>query len=269
MLGARIEAEADPARTSPYPGEQASLRFFVVAPNAEPNLSYSLSVCAVQSTSIGFPACKSSPFASAVRADPSGSEPRLDFTVPADVDLQATPHALARGLVCPNSGLNLTPDGNARCDAGSGTEVAFEFALGGTAGSNQNPAFTADAFSLDGQPWPETSQTACVDGSLPQVTSKSLHVLGFTLADSDFEPLEQPTSVDPARETLLLSSFSSAGKLEHGFLALSADTPPGERTVNWGAPAVDGEPSLVRFYFVVRDARSGEDFATRTLCVVP
>ena len=28
-------------------------------------------------------------------------------------------------------------------------------------------------------------------------------------------------------------------------------------------------PRLVRFYFVVRDARGGEDFAKRALCVVP
>jgi hypothetical protein len=148
--------------------------------------------------------------------------------------------------------------------------VALEVAFGGTQDSNQNPSFAADAFSFDGQPWADSQQASCADGTLPQVTPQSLHTLGFTLADSSFEPLQQPTAVDPARETLLLSPFSTAGKLDHGFLSLSADTPPEERRVSWSAPAVDGsEPSLVRFYFVVRDARSGEDFASRVLCVVP
>ncbi|HET7540663.1 MAG TPA: hypothetical protein VFK05_12350 [Polyangiaceae bacterium] len=270
VLGARVEVEADPLRGSPYPGEQASARFFLVAPDAEPNFSYALSLCAVHPTNIGFPPCVGAAFASATRIDPDTAELSLDFRVPADTDLKATPHALARGLICPSSRLNLGPEGSPSCASGSGTEVAFEFALGGSADSNQNPSFTADAFSLDGQPWPEAEQLSCTGDSLPQVAAKSLHTLGFTLADSNFEPLEQPTSVDPARETLLLSPFSTEGKLEHGFLALSADTPPEQRRVNFSAPAVEGsEPRLVRFYFVVRDARSGEDFAQRALCVVP
>ncbi|HEY0463485.1 MAG TPA: hypothetical protein VGC79_04720, partial [Polyangiaceae bacterium] len=90
------------------------------------------------------------------------------------------------------------------------------------------------------------------------------------LASSDFETLTQQTSVDPGRETLLVSPFSSTGKLSNGFLSLTADTPPDERRVYWDAPAVsEAPPRLVRFYFVVRDARGGEDFAQRALCVVP
>lgn len=270
VLGARLEVEADPGRSSPNPGEQASLRFFLAAANAEPNFSHALSVCLVHPTSIGFPPCAGAPFATATRVDPSSAELRLDFRVPPDVDREATPHALARGLICPDSGLILGPDGSSSCVSGSGTEVAFELALGGTPESNRNPSFAADALSFDGQPWPESQPISCAEPSLPHVPASSWHTLEVRMKDADFEPLSQPTAVDPARETLLLSPFSSAGELEHGFLALSADTPPEQRRMSFHAPAVAGsEPSLVRFYFVVRDARAGEDFAQRALCVVP
>src|SRR4051794_18759907 len=78
VLGARIEVEADPLRASPQPGEQASLRFFVVSADGAPNVSYALSVCAVHWTSIGFPPCASAPFASTVQIDSSSAEPRLE-----------------------------------------------------------------------------------------------------------------------------------------------------------------------------------------------
>ena len=270
VLGARVELISDATQGAPSPGEQASLRLFVVAPNGEPNFSYALSVCSVAPTNFGFPPCAGAPFATAERLDASEAEARLNFVVPGDVDLQATPNALARGLICPDSGLSLAADGSPSCISGSGKEVAFEFPLGGTANANRNPGFTDEAFLLDGEAWLASEETSCDASSLRQVAQKSAHAMRITLPDSDFEPLAQPTAVDPARETLLVSPFSAAGKLDHGFLSLSADTPAEQRRVNWAAPALsDGSPALVRFYFVVRDARSGEDFASRALCVVP
>jgi hypothetical protein len=270
VLGARVESDSDTGEASPIPGAPASLRFFVVAPTGEPNFSYAVSLCAVAPTNLGFPPCTGAPFASAEQLDTSAAEARLDFVVPDDIDLEATPHALAKALICPDSALNRAADGSASCVSGSGKEVAFEFALGGTEDANRNPGFIDDAFLLDGEPWLASENPSCDADSVRQVNAKSVHAIRITLPDSDFELLSQPTAVDPTRETLLVSPFASAGKLEHGFLSLSADTPPEQRRVNWAAPALsDGSPTLVRFYFVVRDARSGEDFASRALCVVP
>jgi len=270
VLGARVEAETDPGRSSPLPGERASLRFFLAAPNAEPNFSYALTVCAVHLTDNGFPPCAGAPFASVVQADPTSTGARLDFQVPEDVDLKSTPHAFASGLICPDSGMKSATDGAPSCVTGTGNPVAFEFELGGPEQSNRSPTFAADALSLDGEPWLESTEASCDDGSLRQVTARSRHWLGISLADSDFEALTQQTSIDPARETLLVSPFSNAGELEHAYLELSADTPAEQRKVAWDAPATkDALPSLVGFYVVVRDTRSGEDFAKRALCVVP
>jgi len=270
VLGARIAVEADESRASPAPGERASLHFFVVAPSGEPQFSYALSLCAVSPTNSGFPPCVGAPFASAVQADSTRADARLDFQVPPEIELSTTPHAFASGLICPDSGLNLAADGSATCLVGSGTQVAFEFELAGSEPSNHNPGFSADALTLDGEPWPASDETSCDAGTLPQVAAKSRHALRIDFSDADFEPLTRQTSLDPARETLLVSPFSDAGKLEHGFLSLSADTPPEQRRVSWDAPALTSTaPNLVRFYFVVRDARSGEDFTNRALCVVP
>ena len=270
VLGARVETETDKTRSSPKPGERASLRFFMAAPDGEPRFSYALSVCAVGLTNSGFPPCDGAPFASAVQTEASDSDARLEFEVPEALDLAHTPHAFASGLICRNSGLKLAPDGVPSCLRGTGTEVAFEFELGGSEQSNHSPTFSGDAFSIDGEPWPASSVTSCDEGSLREVTTRTLHALQIDLADSDFEPLLQQTTVDPARETLLVSPFSSSGELGHGFLALDANTPPEQRRVSFQAPVVVGPlASLVRFYFVVRDARGGQDFAERALCVVP
>jgi hypothetical protein len=270
VLGARVEVETDEDRSSPNAGERASLRFFVAAPDGEPHFSYALSMCAVRLTNNGFPPCTSTPFASAAAAEPTNTDARLDFRVPEDVVLETTPHAFASGLICPDSGLNVGSDGAPRCLSGTGTEVAFEFALGGPEQNNQNPTFADDALSLDDEPWLASTHESCDDGALRQVTTRTVHALRIDLPDSEFEFLARTSSLEPARETLLMSPFSSAGKMAHGFLALSSDTPPEQRRVFWEAPAIpDSAPSLVRFYFVVRDARGGQDFARRALCVVP
>jgi hypothetical protein len=270
VLGARVEVEQEPLRSSPHPGERASLRLLVAAPDGAANFSYALSLCAVRLTNNGFPSCDGAPFASAVEIAPSTKDARLDFQVPQEVDLETTPHAFASGLVCPDAGLQLGTDLVPRCLMGTGTEVAFEFALGGPEQSNQNPSFAPNGLALDGATWPASTEMSCEGDSLPRVPTKSRHVIGIDLADSDFELLPRSTSIDPARETLLASSFSSAGKLDHGFLALSAETPADQRRVSWDAPpSADGIETLVRFYFVVRDARGGQDFAERALCVVP
>ena len=270
VLGARVEVDTDPLRSSPYPGERASLRFFVAAPNGEPNISYALSLCAVSLTNDGSPPCADAPFATAVQADAGKANARLDFQLPEELDAKTTPHALAKGLICPDSGLEFEPDGAPRCVTGRGTEVAFEFDLANMEESNHSPTFATDALSLDGQPWPASSEMSCDDRSLRQVAASSRHALQIALADSNFELLTQQTSVDPPREALLVSPFSSAGQLEHGFLALGVDTPPEQQRVGWNAVFAAGAiPHLVRFYFVVRDGRGGQDFAERVLCVVP
>ena len=269
VLGARVEVASDATRSSPRPGESATLRLFVAAPSAPSDVSYALSVCAVSPVNSGFPSCAGAPFASTAQSEAGSNAPELDFQVPADLDLTATPHGFASALVCPNSALNEPKMGAASCTDGAGTAVNFEFDLGGPDDENHSPSITAGALTLDGEPWLEPSALAACPGELPSVPGGSKHTLAITLQGGDFELLAQSTDIEPARETLLVSQFSDAGKLDHAYLSLSADSAASDRQVTWEAPASTGVATLIRFYFVVRDARGGEDFATRALCLSP
>ncbi|MET0794360.1 MAG: hypothetical protein ABW061_22750 [Polyangiaceae bacterium] len=269
VLGARVEVESEPTRSSPNPGERATVRLFVAAPSEPANLSYALSVCAVSPVNTGFPNCGRAPFASTLQAEPGTAAPSLDFQVPTDLDLAATPHGFASALVCPGSSLEPDENGRPSCTNGPGLNVNFEFDLGGPDSANHSPSITADALTFDGQPWLASEATTC-PGDLLGVSANSKHALAITLSDTDFEPLPQTTSLEPGREALLVSQFSTAGKLSHAFVSLKADTQVADRTLSWDAPAANGEAAtLVRFYYVVRDARGGEDFATRALCISP
>lgn len=269
VLGARVELASDPERGSPAPGEDARLRLFVAAPGGAPNVAYAFSLCGVSPTNSGFPACAGAPFASALRTDPSTETVGFDFTVPADLDRASTPHGFASGVVCPDDRALFAADGSPRCANGSGEAFGFEFDFAGPGEDNQNPTFATDALTLDGEIWTASDPAAaCTDA--PAVQAGTRHTLGARLEPRDFDALVPLTSEDATRESLLLARFTSAGKLAHTLAALGPSSAAVSSEVSWDAPSsAAAGGARVQFYFVVRDGRGGEDFAERTLCVVP
>jgi hypothetical protein len=268
VIGARVEVANDPQRGSPAPGESGNVRLFVAAPDGAPNVAYAFTLCGVTPTSAGFPACKTAPFATALQTDPSTAPAQIDFQVPSDLDVNATPHAFVSGIVCPDGQAETAADG-ARCVTGPGNMIGFEFDLAGPGEDNGNPTLADDALTLDGAPWAASDAAEQCD-SLPQVAAATTHGLAVRVQDGDFDSLVQTNAEDPTRETLLLSQFSTSGKLAHTFVSLTPDTPALTSAVRWDAPAnADANGSVVHFYFVVRDSRGGEDLATRALCVEP
>lgn len=248
VLGARLEVVGDPGRASPAPGETAHFSAFLAAPDGAASASYAFSVCGVQPTNSGFPSCATPVFGSTEQADPLPGNPSFDFTVPADLDTSATPHGFISGTV-------------------AGEPVAFELDFAGPGEDNENPQFTADSLTLDGNAWPAPDAAATCD-ALPQIALGSKHTFGVALADSDFDTLTQTTQEDPTRETILLSQFSTSGKLAHLFVSLTPQTPTSSTT--WDAPSKpDPSGAITHFYFVIRDSRGGEDLAERALCVSP
>jgi hypothetical protein len=269
VLGARVEVAGDPTRGSPGPGERAHFRLFVAAPDGAPNVAYAFALCGVTPTNSGFPTCKTTLFATAFQADPSTANPEFDFDVPADLDVTAIPHGFVSGIVCPDVGAELTADGGARCTDGPGASIGFEFDFAGPGQDNGNPTFTADSLTLDAAPWAASDPNATCD-TLPPAAAGTTRGIGIRLQDTDFDSLVRVSPEDPTRETLLISQFSSAGKLAHTFGSLTPSSPALTSQVSWTAPAkADAGGSVVHFYFVVRDSRGGEDLATRALCVVP
>jgi hypothetical protein len=250
VLGARVEVDGEPTRSSPRPGERASVRFFVAGPGGPPSVAFALSVCAVSPTNYGFPNCVGPELGSVTQAEPVVTMPTLAFEIPQDLDLIATPHGFVSGTI-------------------DGGDVAFEFELGSAQQDNNNPQFTADSLAFDGQPWPPSDASAACSDGLTQVAANSVHQLSIALTESDFDTLAQTTPLDPTRETLLLSQFSDAGELDHAFTSLSPNSTESGDARWTGPPVADAPGSVARFYFVVRDSRGGEDFTTRALCVTP
>jgi len=270
VLGARVEVADDPERASPAPGEQAHLHVFVAAPSGTLNISYAFELCGVTPTESGFPSCGSPPFATALQSSPAANEPELDFEVPTLLDLNTTPHGFMSGVVCPDDTALLGPGGQAQCSRGPGDAMAFEFDFAGSGEDNDNPTFTPDSLTLDGATWSASTADATCPGTLSEVHAGTKHDFRVQMQDSDFDSLPQLSPEDPTRETLLISQFSDAGQLADTFSSLTPATPGLRSDVSWDAPTrADANGALVHFYFVVRDSRGGEDFATRALCVVP
>jgi hypothetical protein len=76
--------------------------------------------------------------------------------------------------------------------------------------------------------------------------------------------LPRPTKLDPARESLQLAHFTTAGDLSRAFDTIAWNTDELSREVTWRAPS---EPGLVRFWLVLRDFRGGSAFVERAVCV--
>jgi hypothetical protein len=85
-----------------------------------------------------------------------------------------------------------------------------------------------------------------------------------TLDASDRDTLPRPSKLDPSRESLQLSHFTTAGDLTRAFETIAWDSEALERSVSWTAPE---EPGLVRFWLVLRDFRGGGAFVERAACV--
>jgi hypothetical protein len=131
---------------------------------------------------------------------------------------------------------------------------------------NQNPELQPDSLLFDADVWPELSvvEGDCAGLGFAEVAVGSKHQLGVVLDESDRDPLPRPTALDPARESLQLSHFTTAGDLSRAFQSIAWDSDELARQVTWTAPE---QPGLVRFWLVVRDFRGGSANALRAVCV--
>jgi hypothetical protein len=162
------------------------------------------------------------------------------------------------------------------CTGGGGTTASVSVSLQLGDDANHNP--TADRpFTFDGQPWPALDAAAdpCVLGPRVLAGSKD-HVIGNIIEGSDREAhvalVGDPPVATPARESLQISRFTTAGKLKSrcSFVEATNDDAMTTVDVTWEAPEaadVAAAGSAVTFIFVTRDNRGGMDSTTRALCV--
>jgi hypothetical protein len=279
VLGARVEVEGAPDRATPMPGEIADVTWLITSPEATPPLSWAFAVCTPGTvggqTSLG---CQSTPLALFQGTD---TPPRISMPVPSADVLGSATSLVLYGEIC--SGAGSTPifdpqGGVPTCTGGGGTTASVNIPLQLGADANHNP--TADrAFSFDGQAWPALApgDDPCVVGPKASAGTQD-HLIGNTTEGSDRElytaMLGDPPVATPERESLQVSQFTTAGKLQSQFSFVEATDGNAETTVDvtWEAPPAAEVPapgSPVTFTFVVRDDRGGIDWTTRVACVVP
>lgn len=254
VLGARVEVEGEPERASPAPGETATVRWFVVAPDVEPELSFRLVVCEATSGDSGVPECAKEPFAEASRDEPRRGAPSITFEVP---KATRSSSLAVKGVIC--EGVNLEA-----CNGDVGTEVSFDFSLIGVGDENETPNEnpTLGALKFDGEPWSEGTDCA----KLPRVEPKSEHEITIELDEDDRDPVIPEFDVEPDRETLQLSHFTDHGSFSSAFTVIEPSSTELVRRVQWLAPSRAPERGVARVFVVLRDSRGGTDWVTRAVC---
>jgi hypothetical protein len=114
--------------------------------------------------------------------------------------------------------------------------------------------------------WPEQAAVDgdCAGRGFVEVAVGSEHRIAVQLDESDRDPLPRASKLDPARESLQLAHFTTAGDLSRAFDTIAWDSDELSREVTWTAPQ---EPGLARFWIVLRDFRGGSAFVERAACV--
>lgn len=262
VLGARVEVEGEPERAAPLPGESATVSFLVVAPELEPSLGFALAVCPAEPRNGARSSCADEPFAVVASGDGEAAVASLTFEVPGELDPSG--NLLVLGIVCPGG----SPAGDGQsCDgAEAGTPVSLEFELARDDDVNFNPALQPEAIFFDDQEWPDIPVTDgdCGGLGLPEVEAGSRHTFEVDLDAGDRDALPQSSDLDPTRESLQLSHFTTGGDLSRAFETIHWDSDELVRVTSWTAPR---QPGLVRFWLILRDFRGGSSFVTRSVCV--
>jgi hypothetical protein len=190
---------------------------------------------------------------------PVTDEPRLDFVVPEELESDAL---AVFGTVCPNSAPEL--DGDAfDCRGPGGRLVSLDFIVETGELTNTNPVIEPEAFTLDGNTVPEGLDCA----TLPWVARSSSHTLELVLRESDRDELPRDEEVDPPKEQLQVSHFTTAGSLERAFTVFEPSDTNLTTRVTWTAPGEVPLDGFVRLFFVVRDLRGGSDWIERAVCI--
>ncbi len=256
ILGARVTVEGDTTRSSPMAGETVTVEWLVEAPGPLPALAWAFAVC-------------TSPQSCAPVAQGDGLPMRFSWSVPADASVG--PRAQVLGQVCENGSVTWNGAQAGCSDGAKGTTVSQDIFIARDGFTNAIPDVSARPLSFDGTAW--TDGETC--GGVPAVALGSKgHTLVLTMLAEDREVYTALDGDPPApvskRETLQVSSFTTAGELGRSFSYVEAEVEDATSDVeiNWDAPdSTPAEGPLVRFLLVVRDGRGGLSFVERAVCL--
>jgi len=300
VLGARIVAGGDPARTWPRPNEAVTVSWVVAGPRPR-SLAWSFRTTACQATMDDDACAASGAMVSATGPDGGSgqgdglSPPVLALVVPAAG--AAANRLLVSGVICAGGAVGDpaapvwsrcaagTDDGLATVDE-TDVRLTVWLQLGET--GNAPPSLAGAAITWAGDAWQSgagdstftSSGGPCAgDASMPQVVraDDEEREVVVTIDAAAREPTGATAAGSPgSREEAQVSAFTTLGSFATQFGTVTSSDERAATPVRfkWTAPSasdakLDAEGRVVRFVFVVRDGRGGLDATTRTLCLVP
>lgn len=261
-IGAMVQVEGDPSRSTPRPGETAAVTWLMAAPAEMPSLGWTFAICRSGAAS---PAegCAPTPYAT---FEGAGS-PSFRFEVPSQEMLGGATQMLIIGQICEDG----TPTfdlqtGQPTCPGQGNTVTATLFLQQSDAG-NQRPALPERTLWFDGADWLTDDPNGDCTGRPSVALGSKDHVLRLRMLAEDRETYVSGDTT--AREELQISQFTSAGELGQSFLVVEASNqePWNDLESKWDAPETMPADGRVHFIFVARDMRGGVSTTTRTVCV--
>ncbi|MDX2051216.1 MAG: hypothetical protein SFV15_02430 [Polyangiaceae bacterium] len=275
VLGATVHVVGDETRAEPSTLETVAVEFVAGSPDPFQGFGWAFEVCWATATSFGAGECETEPFTSFTSDDTTASpRAQLSFRVPPHPNQTAQPSTLLiRGAFCPNSGVSLLdfPQGIGCRDTTSAPLPAELRVITNPVTPNHNPKI--EIVHFDDTEWPALltkTPSECAASAGPRVRAGSgQHTLTLLFADTAREALSTSTTRQPTRESLLISHFSTLGKLARRYSALTPDEPNRAISVLWEAPATVENDTPVSFFVFVRDLRGGADFVELSLCLEP
>lgn len=254
LLGARVEAKADPRRASLVAGEAAHVRWLVASRGPKTPVSIAWALCATPDGNFAMPRCTSAPVATGI-----ASSDAFDFVAPA-----LAPDAQMLVAVCTSGAATLDP---ARFE---GTCVGEAPLLGATSvkleGVNLNPEIAADDVLLDGAVVPPTELG---EPGAPCTPTPEMPLLVTGAGDRPFA-FRFRNDAREEGETLIVTHTVTFGELDRQFSAIDPhEAAPKVAEVKWEPAAASEAGVVVESFFVLRDGRGGTAFSRRALCARP
>lgn len=273
VLGARVEALADPARASIAPGEAMRLTWLVGAPHGTGPLSWAYALCAPPIGNFPEPRCQGPVFVSGA-GDSNGDVVAMDLEAPAADVVAELSELLVLSAFCEGGAPAL--DANhfeATCSGGAPARLATATIRLTSAGPNDNPELAPDAVTLDGVtlgPPAGASTASCADEpTAPVVGPATKHAFVLRFRGDERESI--PSSDE--FESVLASHVVTSGTLERQYSMFEpSEHAPKQVSIEWTAPPRDPtmtEDRIVSLYVVLRDGRGGAAFGRRAICVRP
>ncbi|MGE0322722.1 MAG: hypothetical protein AB7K71_02570 [Polyangiaceae bacterium] len=270
ILAGRAEVQGRSGEAWPEPGESVDVSWLVVAPAGEPtDLAWRFEACLAAPVNAGPSECVAAPFDTL-----SGQgAPTFAFSLPTQTG--DAPQVALHGVVCRGG----SPTGPESCDAGDTLPAALNLGIAGADLQNSLPTLEGVLVSLGDASWPappsDEPVDCAADQAVPHVKAKSKTRIRFEVGSVPRDELgKERAGFDQIgdRETLELDYYSDAGKLSTpaGFVEADDTSTDPLLEVSFEAPRVtEASGRWVRFYFVSRDRRGGNDWLRRALCVVP